>query len=125
MVVFECKLKVYRFRIVLYFEYACPRIREDYEIFRQKKPVYFMEVDQEKRRRLEDIMENQIKVVDKVDFNKSFVGDHGIDSVLNEIAQLAIDDYVGSWYPLVSGNQEFTSKLYNYFNLVGTAFSNR
>lgn len=108
----------------MFLDRKLPEIEKDYAVFKENRPIHFIERDHYWSHMTEDI-ERKISLVTKFEFNKKFTSDNNVDSQLNEVLQLVFQDFVNPWHQHVSLSQEFPNKLYLFINYTVSAFARR
>lgn len=109
---------------ILFLDRKLPEIENDYAVFKENRPIHFIERDRYWNHMTEDI-ERKISLVPKFEFNKKFTSDTNIDTQLNEVIELAFQDFVQPWHQSISLSQEFPNKLYLFVNYTVSAFARR
>lgn len=112
-------------RIVLYLNQVLPDIEKDYEVFKENRPIHFIERDAQYWNHMSTDINSRISLVHKFEFNKKFVGETHVDNQLNEVLQLVFQDFIHPWHHSISLSQEFPQKLYLFINYSISAFARR
>ena len=115
-----------------------PEIEKDYEVFKENRPIHFIErdirlcnhlmanqLDEDHDDHLTQKHQQNINLITGFEFNKKFAHHNEVDNQLNEVLQLVFQDFITPWQQHVSLSHEFPYKLYLFLNYTISAFVRR